>query len=89
MSHSEVHVPLQLTITAKGQVTLRQAVLEHLGIKPGHKVGVALLPDGRVELRAAGAAPSVTKVRGALHRNRKRPVSIEEMQEAIKRGSSR
>ncbi len=77
---------LQLTITAKGQVTLRQSVLEHLGIKPGHKVGVALLPDGRVELRAADAAPSVTRVRGALHRNRKRPVSLEEMQEAIERG---
>jgi hypothetical protein len=25
-------------------------------------------------------------VRGALHRNRKRPVSLEEMQEAIERG---
>jgi bifunctional DNA-binding transcriptional regulator/antitoxin component of YhaV-PrlF toxin-antitoxin module len=87
MSHPER--PLQLTITAKGQVTLRQSVLEHLGIKPGHKVGVALLPDGRVELRAADTAPSVTKVRGALHRNRERPVSIEEMQEAIRHGSNR
>jgi len=80
-------MPIQLTITAKGQVTLRQAVLEHLGIKPGHKLGATLLPDGRVELRAAGSAPSVTSVRGALHRNRKRPVSLAEMQDAIKRGA--
>jgi hypothetical protein len=64
-------------------------VLEHLVIKPGHKVGVALLPDGRVELRAAGAAPSLTKVPGALHRNGKRPVSIKEMQVAIPSGPSR
>jgi bifunctional DNA-binding transcriptional regulator/antitoxin component of YhaV-PrlF toxin-antitoxin module len=77
-------MPLHLTITAKGQVTLRQAVLEHLGLQPGHKVGVALLPDGRVELRAANAAPSVTAVRGALHRPRKRPVSLDDMQAAIK-----
>jgi bifunctional DNA-binding transcriptional regulator/antitoxin component of YhaV-PrlF toxin-antitoxin module len=80
-------MPIQLTITAKGQVTLRQAVLEHLGIKPGNKLGATLLPDGRVELRAAGAAPSVTNVRGALHRTRKRPVSLAEMQDAIKRGA--
>jgi bifunctional DNA-binding transcriptional regulator/antitoxin component of YhaV-PrlF toxin-antitoxin module len=80
---------LQLTVTAKGQVTLRQTVLEHLGIKPGNKVGVALLPDGRVELRAAGTAPSVTRVRGALHQDRKKPVSVEEMQDAITRGLNR
>lgn len=81
-------MPIQLTITAKGQVTLRQAVLDHLGIKPGSKLGATLLPDGRVELRAADAAPSVTNVRGALQRNRKRPVSLDEMQDAIKRGAS-
>ncbi len=77
-------MPLHLTITAKGQVTLRQAVLEHLGLQPGHKLGVALLPDGRVELRAAGAAPSVAAVRGALHRAGQRSVSLGEMQAAIK-----
>jgi len=37
-------MPLRLTVTAKGQVTSRQTALEHLGIKPGHKVGVA--PSG-------------------------------------------
>lgn len=79
-------MPLQLTITAKGQVTLRQAVLEHLGIKPGRKVGVSLLPDGRVELRAAGAAHDVGQLRGTLRRDRTRPVSLGEMQEAIERG---
>ena len=41
---------LELTVTAKGQVTLRQAVLDHLGVRPGDKVGISLLPDGRVEL---------------------------------------
>jgi bifunctional DNA-binding transcriptional regulator/antitoxin component of YhaV-PrlF toxin-antitoxin module len=30
----------ELTITTKGQVTLRRSVLEHLGLTPGDKVGV-------------------------------------------------
>ena len=30
---------LELTVTAKGQVTLRRAVLNHLGVTPGAKVG--------------------------------------------------
>jgi AbrB family looped-hinge helix DNA binding protein len=78
-----------LTITAKGQVTLRKTVLDHLGLKPGRKIDVSLLPDGRVELRAASTAPSVTACRGALQRPRPRPVSLAEMQAAITAGRMR
>ena len=42
-----------LSITAKGQVTLRKELLRHLGVAPGDKVVLDLLPDGRAELRAA------------------------------------
>ena len=80
---------LELTITAKGQVTLRQAVLDHLRVRPGQKVGVSLLPDGRVELRAAETAASIARLRGALRRPRHRPVSLAEMQDAIERGGGR
>jgi len=38
---------LELTVTAKGQITLRQAVLDHLKVAAGDKVEVLLLPDGR------------------------------------------
>jgi bifunctional DNA-binding transcriptional regulator/antitoxin component of YhaV-PrlF toxin-antitoxin module len=74
---------MELTVTAKGQVTLRQAVLEHLGAKPGQKVGVALLPDGRVELRAVGAGAPLSRLRGILRHKISRSVTLEEMQEAI------
>jgi AbrB family looped-hinge helix DNA binding protein len=74
---------IELTVTAKGQVTLRQAVLEHLGTKPGEKVVVDLLPDGRVELRAVGAGAPLSRLYGALYQERERPVTLEEMQEAI------
>ena len=33
---------IELTVTAKGQVTLRQAVLDHLGVKPGAKICVSM-----------------------------------------------
>ncbi len=42
-----------LTVTAKGQVTLRQDVLQHLGVRPGEKIVVAKLPDGGLTVRAA------------------------------------
>ena len=35
-----------LTVTAKGQVTLRRDVLRHLGAHPGEKITVDKLPDG-------------------------------------------
>src|SRR5438067_187061 len=31
-----------LTVTAKGQVTLRKDLLEHLGVEPGDKIAVAI-----------------------------------------------
>ncbi len=42
-----------LTMTARGQVTFRKDVLHHLGIKPGEKIKLDKLPDGRISLRAA------------------------------------
>src|ERR1700760_69342 len=40
-----------LTITAKGQVTLRKDLLKHLGVQPGETVTVNKLPDGAIEVR--------------------------------------
>lgn len=42
-----------LTVTAKGQITLRQDLLKHLGIGPGQKLEVEKLPDGRIMVKAA------------------------------------
>ena len=80
---------LELTITAKGQVTLRRAVLDHLGVTPGAKVGVSLLENGRIELVAAAARDDIKDLRGALRRSGQRPVSLEEIQEAIETGDGR
>lgn len=41
-----------LSVTARGQVTFRKDVLKHLGIRPGDKIRLDLLPDGKAELKA-------------------------------------
>jgi AbrB family looped-hinge helix DNA binding protein len=80
---------IELTITAKGQVTLRQAVLDHLGVKPGDKVGVSLLPDGRIELKPVAARHDLGSARGTLRRRRRRKVSVAAMRDAIGAGRGR
>jgi len=37
-------VMVRLKVTAKGQVTLKKEVLDHLGIKPGDEIDVDLRP---------------------------------------------
>ena len=41
-----------LTITAKGQITLRRELLHYLGIGPGQQIEVAKLTNGMLGLRA-------------------------------------
>jgi AbrB family looped-hinge helix DNA binding protein len=80
-----MHMPLELTVTAKGQVTLRKAVLRHLGIKPGDKIEIALLDGGRVEL-SPPAPRDFSRLRGALRRQGQAVVSLQRMREAIDMG---
>jgi AbrB family looped-hinge helix DNA binding protein len=76
-----------LTVTAKGQVTLRKDVLEHLGVHPGEQITVNKLPDGRIEVRAAKPTGKISDLFGSLKAKRKgRPLSIEKMNEIIARG---
>jgi bifunctional DNA-binding transcriptional regulator/antitoxin component of YhaV-PrlF toxin-antitoxin module len=75
-----------LTVTARGQVTLRKRVLQHLGIKPGEKVALELLPDGRGLLRAAKPSGSIDGFLGLLANRTKKVATVEEMNEAAARG---
>ncbi|MBL8515889.1 MAG: AbrB/MazE/SpoVT family DNA-binding domain-containing protein [Betaproteobacteria bacterium] len=70
-----------LTVTAKGQVTLKQDLLRHLGVAPGQKVSIDTLPDGRAVLRAAHQGAAIDDAFGILKASnkRKRALSIEEM----------
>jgi antitoxin PrlF len=75
-----------LTVTAKGQVTLRKDILKHLGIEPGSKIAVDLLPNGRAELRSAKKTGSIEDTFGALYRPGTKALTIEEINEVIRKG---
>ena len=68
-----------LTITAKGQVTLRKDILNHLGVQPGETVTVNKLPDGAVEVRAVRPAGKISDVFGSLKRKGQRRLTIQEI----------
>jgi acylphosphatase len=78
-----------LTVTAKGQLTLKKDVLAHLGVRPGQKGSVDLLPDGRVEVRAAEkGGRDISALFGALKRDGQPTLSIDEINDIIQRGSA-
>jgi antitoxin component of MazEF toxin-antitoxin module len=75
-----------LTITAKGQVTLRRDLLKHLGVQPGERVSVDKLPDGRIEVKAARPTGKISDVFNLLRRENAPALSIKDIDEAAKRG---
>ena len=75
-----------LTVTAKGQVTLRKEFLRHLGVRPGEKIVVEKLPDGRIEVKAAGHAGRIEEVFDFLKRENALSLSIEDMNALAARG---
>ena len=75
-----------LTVTSKGQVTLRKDLLLHLGIGPGEKIAVEKLPDGRIEVKAACPAGQMSDVFNFLKRDNGRRLSIDEINEIAAQG---
>ncbi|MBW8814097.1 MAG: AbrB/MazE/SpoVT family DNA-binding domain-containing protein [Caulobacterales bacterium] len=73
----------QLTITAKGQVTLRKDVLEHLGVRPGDKIEVEKLPNGGLVIHAPRKTGKISDVFGMLKRPGQPKLTIEEINEVI------
>lgn len=75
-----------LTVTARGQVTLRKDVLQHLGIKPGEKIELDLLPDGLGILKAARPAGTIADFVGLLSGRTRKVATLEELNEAARQG---
>ena len=75
-----------LTITAKGQVTLRKDLLQHLGVEPGQKIEVTELPGGRIEVKAAKPAGTIDGFIGLLAGKTRKVATIEEINEAAANG---
>lgn len=71
-----------LTITAKGQITLKKELLDKLGLAPGDKLEADITPERKLVLQPKGKG-KISDVFGKLKRPGQRTISIEEMNEVI------
>ena len=70
-----------LTVTAKGQITFRKEVLQHLGVK----VEVDLMPNRKLSVRPKGSG-SIDAFIGSLKSPDNPVLTLEEIKEAIEKG---
>lgn len=75
-----------LTVTQRGQVTFRKQVMDHLGVKPGGKIELELLPDGGGMIRAARPTGKIDSFIGMLAGKTKKVATIEEINAAAAAG---
>ena len=75
-----------LTVTAKGQITLKRDLLRHLGVSPGEKIEADKLPDGRIVVRAATGDGSISDFVGCLSERHGPKLTIDEINEIARRG---
>lgn len=70
-----------LTVTAKGQVTLKRDLLQHLGVRPGERVDFEKRPGGELRVRAARPTGTIDAFLHSLDGKvkRKKPLSIEDI----------
>ena len=84
LPYMDVMTMTTLSVTTRGQVTFRKDILKHLGIQPGGKIRLDLLPDGRAELKADQPKGSWRALHGMLKGKGDGPrFTIEEINDAI------
>lgn len=71
----------QATITTKGQTTIPKEIRDFLHLSPGDKIDFIIEADGRVVIQPT--TMKVQELKGILHREGMKAVSIEAMNEAI------
>jgi bifunctional DNA-binding transcriptional regulator/antitoxin component of YhaV-PrlF toxin-antitoxin module len=72
-----------VSTTSRGQVTLRKEIFQHVGVKPGEKLEIELLPGGEFRGRAVRKKGNIEDVFGMLAGKTNVKLTIEEINEAI------
>lgn len=75
-----------LTVTMKGQVTLKRELLQHLGIKPGERIALEKLPGGELRVRAQRPAGTISSFIGRHAGKMKKPLTVDEINEIAASG---
>ncbi len=73
-------------ISSKGQLTLPKQIRVALGLSPGDRVNFVRMEDGNYAVLPA--THSVQTLKGLLRRPKQKPVSIEDMNQAIAKGAA-
>jgi antitoxin PrlF len=73
------------TVTSKGQITIPVDVRRDLGLRPGSRVAFVRTESGSYELRAETG--SITALKGIVPKPA-RPVTLEEMDQAVAGGAA-
>jgi antitoxin PrlF len=74
------------TVTSKGQITVPKAVRERLALQPGDRLSFVIHDDGTVTVEAETV--NLASLKGIV-KSAGRHVSVEQMDDAIKRGATR
>jgi len=75
-----------LTVTSRGQVTLRKEFLEHIGVRPGDQIALNKTPNGRLILERARPKGSWDDFIGCLAGKTNVRLTIDEINEGIGQG---
>jgi AbrB family looped-hinge helix DNA binding protein len=75
------------TVTSKGQITIPISVRQALGLDAGDRVEFLDLERGKFALIPATC--SIRELEGRFYDSRRKPVSVEEMNSAIRRAAAR
>ena len=76
----------RLTVTAKGQVTLKRELLKHLGVGRGEKIEADQLSGGRIIVRAASQDGTIDDFIGCLSQRGAPKLTINRIKEIATRG---
>jgi AbrB family looped-hinge helix DNA binding protein len=72
------------TLTSKGQITIPKEIREHFKLRAGQRLEFQIAADGLVVMRPRNR--DVRELKGILQPKRRKPVSVEQMNEAIADG---
>jgi len=75
------------TLTSKGQTVIPKAIRDHLGLQPGDSLDFVVQDSGEVMIRPA--TEDIRRLKGLLHRVGRLPVSVREMNQAIRQRGRR
>ena len=76
------------TLTSKGQITIPREVRDRLGLREGDRIVFQFDEQGNLLLRQEAPSP-LGQLPGLLkHLAKDRPVTIEEMNQAVKQGAA-